>query len=250
MKRNLWFAMVILLTSCVMAAHKDYSFFVDDKDKLCVENGKSLMYLKGFDNRGSNCDGLVESVRIRLIDPPQDENSPSGVYLERPFLIIDGINLDPVEKKTLTDLEDEVNQVGLPTLLKHLGYTPVLVQFTETVRTSLQDNSKILSQLFSFLSNNRQIPFPAAKEDGFVIMGISQGGVIGRYGAYLYDTHRSKTDAPIRLFSSLDSPHQGAVMPMGLFHTVSFWSIKGGSSSAEMLYLLITFSSTPFSCAI
>ena len=234
MKRNLWFAMVILLTSSVMAAHKDYSFFVDDKDKLCVENGKNLMYLKGFDNRGSNCDGMVESVRIRLIDPPQDENSPSGVYLERPFLIIDGINLDPVEKKTLTDLEDEVNQVGLPTLLKHLGYTPVLVQFTETVRTSLQDNSKILSLLFSFLSNNRQIPFPAAKEDGFVIMGISQGGVIGRYGAYLYDTHRSKTDAPIRLFSSLDSPHQGAVMPMGLFHTVSFWSIKGGSSSAEM----------------
>ena len=91
MKRNLWFAMVILLTSSVMAAHKDYSFFVDDKDKLCVENGKSLMYLKGFDNRGSNCDGMVESVRIRLIDPPQDENSPSGVYLERPFLIIDGI---------------------------------------------------------------------------------------------------------------------------------------------------------------
>ena len=234
MIRNIWLAFVAFFAVNAMAAHKDYSFFVDGQEKLCVENGKALLNLEGFDRTGNACSGKAETVRIRVINAPEDQGSPTGIYLERPFLIIDGINLDPVEKKTLTDLEGEVNQAWIPFLLKNLGYTPILVQFTETVRTSLQENSKVLSQLFSFLSDNKLIPFPGAKEDGFIVLGISQGGVIGRYGAYLYDSHRSSVDAPIRLFSSLDSPHQGAVMPMGLFNTVAFWGDKGNSASALM----------------
>ena len=234
MMRYIWLAVVAMLSTNAMAENRDYSFFVDSEDRLCMEKSKFFINVFGVDAVGEVCHGITESVRIRIVDAPVDESSSEGVYLERPFMIIDGINLDPVEKKTLTDLEGEVQQVGLPKILKSLGYTPVLVQFTETVRRSLQENSKVLSLLFSFLNNNKQIPFPGAKEDGFVVMGISQGGVIGRYGAYLYDTHRSKKDAPIRLFSSLDSPHQGAVMPKGLFNTVAFWSDEGGSSAAEM----------------
>ena len=234
MMRYLWLALVTFFASNVVAAHKDYTFFLDSKDRLCVNASKSLGALIGLDDAGITCVGFAPSVSIRIIDAPQDENSNTGIYLERPFFIIDGIDLNPEEKKTLTDLEGEVQQVGLPVMLKNLGYTPILVQFTETVRTSLQDNAKTLDKLFSFLSDNKLIPFPGAKEDGFIVMGISQGGVIGRYGAYLYDTHRGDSDAPIRLFASLDSPHQGAVMPMGLFSTVAFWSNKGGSSAAEM----------------
>ncbi|SHK52588.1 hypothetical protein [Fibrobacter sp. UWB12] len=234
MKRCLWLAFVTIFATSVMAKNMDYTFFLDRKGNLCVEKGKALFNLKGLDRAGNMCVGTAPSVRIRIMDAPADENSSTGIYLERPFMIVDGIDLNPDEKKTLTDLEGDVQQVGLPLTLKSLGYTPVLVQFTETVRTSLQENSKTLSKLFSFLSDNEHIPFPGAVQDGFVVMGISQGGVIGRYGAYLYDTHRSESDAPIRLFASLDSPHQGAVMPMGLFNTVAFWSEKGGSSAAEM----------------
>jgi hypothetical protein len=234
MMRCFWFALASLLATNAMAVSKDYAFFVDEKDRLCVENGNNLVTLNGLDRVGSSCTGNNQSVRIRIMDAPQDASSPSGIYLERPFMIIDGINLDPEEKRTLTDLECDVTQVGIPNILKSLGYTPVLVQFDETVRVSLQQNSKALSQLFAFLNDNVHIPFPGAKEDGFVIMGISQGGVIGRYASYLYDTHRNESDAPIRLFSSLDSPHQGAVMPMGLFNTVAFWGDKGGPATAEM----------------
>lgn len=234
MIRYLWFALVALFATNVMAEHIDYTFFLGGRNQLCVKIGKALGVLTGYDGAGAMCVGSAPSVSIRIIDAPNDENSKMGIYLERPFFIIDGIDLNPVEKKTLTDLEGEVRQVGLPKMLKNLGYTPILVQFTETVRTSLQDNSKVLDKLFSFLNNNTLIPFPGAAEDGFIVMGISQGGVIGRYGAFLYDSHRDDSDAPIRLFASLDSPHQGAVMPMGLFNTVAFWSDKGGSSSAEM----------------
>ena len=234
MKRYLWFAFAALLATNAMAASKNLAFFLDDKDRLCLENDRSLISVNGLDSAGKSCEGVARSVRIRIMDAPLDENSAMGIYLERPFLIVDGIDLSTDEKKTLTDLENEVQQVGLPLILKNLGYTPILVQFTETVRTSLQENSKVLSKLFAFLNNNKYIAFPGAKEDGFVVMGISQGGVIGRYGAYLYDSHRSDSDAPIRLFASLDSPHQGAVMPMGLFNTVAFWGDKGGSSAAAM----------------
>ena len=233
--RFIWLFLAIFISTNALATTNNFAFFVDPQHhKLCMNTGRILLIKVGVDANGGSCFAGTPSVRIRIIDAPEDKNYPTGIYLERPFMIIDGINLDPVEKRTLTDLENDVQQVGLPKMLKSLGYTPVLVQFTETVRTSLQENSSILSQLFSFLSNNKRLPFPGAKDDGFVVMGISQGGVIGRYAAYLYDSHRNSTDAPIRIFSSLDSPHQGAVMPMGLFNTVAFWSNQGGSSAAEM----------------
>ena len=232
--RYLWLVLVAFLAMNVMAEKSDYSFFLEDAGRLCLKKGSALFEFKGVDNQGSACFGEALSVRIRILEAREDETSPKGIYLVRPFMIIDGINLDPVEKRTLTDLENDVSQVGIPNILKTLGYTPILVQFTETVRTSLQKNSMALSKLFAFLNDNKHIPFPGAKDDGFVVMGISQGGVIGRYASYLYDMHRHESDAPIRLFTSLDSPHQGAVMPMGLFNTIAFWSDKGGSSSAEM----------------
>jgi len=235
MKRCLFLVLGILLSTNAMAAYGDFYFFNNNENgTLCLSNHMVFFEKSGYDADGRKCGEGKNSVRIRVMDAPKDESSPSQIYLERPFLIIDGINLDPVEKRSLTDLENDVQQVGLPKTLSSLGYTPILVQFYETVRTSLQENSNTLSQLLFYLSRNKHIPFPGAKEDGFVIMGISQGGVIGRYAAYLYDSHRIPSDAPIRLFSSLDSPHQGAVMPKGLFNTVAFWSSAGGSSSAEM----------------
>lgn len=232
MIRCLYFTLIVFLSTHCFAAIKDYPFYVDSEDRFCLST--LLLAKSGVDAVGNPCGDGKFVVGVRFMEAPEDGTSPSGIYLERPFLIIDGINLDPVEKRTLTDLQNDLQQVGLPQILKSLGYTPVLVQFMETVRTSLQDNSETLRRLLSFLNNNLHFPFPGAKDDGFVIMGISQGGVIGRYGAYLYDTHRQKTDAPIRLFSSLDSPHQGAVMPLGLLSTVAFWGQVGGSSAAEM----------------
>ena len=235
MMRYVWLVLVAFLSANVMAENKEYSFFVDkSKDKLCLSLGRlGLQTIIGTDAQDGSCSSGEKSVRIRIMDAPEDASSPKGIYLERPFMIVDGIDLSPVEKRTMTDLEGDLQQVGLPNILKNLGYTPILVQFTETVRRSLQENSDIFSRLLSFLNDNKHIPFPGARDEGFVIMGISQGGIIGRYGAYLYDSHRKSSDAPVRLFSSLDSPHQGAVMPMGLFNTVSFWS-KQGASSAEM----------------
>lgn len=171
-------------------------------------------------------------VRIRVIDPPSNPESRLGFDLERPFLILDGIYLDGDGKRSLSGFQEETEQFGLPTLLKSLGYTPILVQFSETVEQTLSMNAMYFESVLRFLNDNVFFDFKN-REDGFIVMGVSQGGILGRYGSYLYDISRKTTDAPIKLYASLDSPHQGAVMPMALRYTINYWATVGGSAAAE-----------------
>ena len=193
-----------------------------------------------YDKNGKNTNIQSPKLRLRVIDPPLLTNSFFGFYLEKPFFIIDGIHLSTDEVRTLSQLQEETEEFGIPEMLKSLGYTPVLVQFTQTVTTSLQKNSDVLATLLEYLNDNKVIPFPNKLQDGFVILGISQGGIIGRYGAYLYDHKRDNADTPIRFFASLDSPHQGAVMPRGLVASIDFWANKAEVASAEAFYDLIS----------
>ena len=183
---------------------------------------------------------MMPDIRLRVIDPPEMNSAPFGFYLERPFFIIDGIHLSVDEQRTLSQLQRETEEFGIPEMLKSLGYTPVLVQFSETVIRSLEVNSKSFAALLRYLGKNEYIPFPYKKRDGFVILGISQGGIIGRYGAYLYDVSRTDNDPPVRFFASLDSPHQGAVMPRGLVASIDFWANEAEVPAAEAFYDLIS----------
>lgn len=184
--------------------------------------------------------GSFPKIRLRVIDPPSMGPSTYGFYLEKPFFIIDGIHLSTDENRTLSQLQHETEEFGIPEMLKSLGYTPILVQFTETVIRSLEANSKSFAALLRNLGNNQSISFPNKNQDGFVILGISQGGIIGRYGAYLYDSNRGKNDVPVRFFASLDSPHQGAVMPRGLVASIDFWANEAEVGAAEAFYDLIS----------
>lgn len=178
-------------------------------------------------------------IRIRVIDPVENKNRPMGFDVVRPFFILDGIYLDTDGERTLKDFNLEVDQFGLPELLSNLGYTPILVQFSETVMRPLADNASLFTELLHFMNKEEYFGFPNKTEDGMIVFGISQGGVLGLYGAYQYDLTRVPDEAPVRIYGSLDSPHQGAVMPVGLFYTVNFWASKGGSADAEAFADLI-----------
>lgn len=180
-------------------------------------------------------DSEFHDLRFRLIDPPKNEATGTGYYLERPFFIIDGIHLSIDEARTLTQLQEETEAFGIPKILESLGYTPVLVQFPNTVTTSLEDNSKSFAELLKYLNSSTLLPFPNKKEDGYVVLGISQGGIIGRYGSYLYDRKRGSNDSPVRFYASLDSPHQGAVLPRSLISSINFWAKETASGDAENL---------------
>lgn len=220
------------------AGYHDLHFHQDSTlGKLLVSKTNVSMVWR--DDKGSLYTKMAKGdVRIRIIDPKQG-GGKFGFVLQRPFLILDGIYLSNDGKRNLSAFQEEAEQFGLPTLLKELGYTPILVQFAETVEKSLEENSGYFANLLQFMNDNAFFGFENKRQDGFVVMGISQGGILGRYGSYLYDTTKSSEDAPIRLYASLDSPHQGAILPMGLYLTLDFWAKTGGSADAEAFRDLI-----------
>lgn len=230
---KLSFVMTTALLAAVssFASVKDF-YFHKEGDRFCVSASGSGGI--SVDAKGNVCEGSTSNdVRIRVINAQENPGQAFGFDIERPFLILDGIYLSPDGRRTLSELHFETNKFGMPNLLSELGYTPILVQFAETVERSLTENAQYFTELLKFINNNRLFGFANKNEDGFIVMGISQGGILGRYGSYKYDMARKSTDAPIRMYASMDSPHQGAVMPKGLLYTINFWAKQGGSAAAE-----------------
>ena len=207
-------------------------FFATCGNELCMST-TDIAQVRYTANRTPLASPMASSVRAMVLNPAKDISAVYRARISRPVFVLDGIYLSTDEVRTLDDFYHDIETFGISEMLVNMGYTPVLVQFSETVSRSIRDNSELFAKLLSFISSNVFVSFPNAVNDGVVILGISQGGVIGRYGAYLYDKRRKATDAPIRLFASLDSPHQGAVMPKGLLETIWFWAKKGGSADAE-----------------
>lgn len=232
------FITVLLAVASSFASYKDL-FFKRSGGELTVSKQSTLGASYKADGKLNLFPRVGNDVRIRVINPLSNSKKKFGFDLERPFFILDGIYLNTEGKRTLSEFFDEIDAVGFTDLLSELGYTPILVQFNETVGKRLGVNADLFSALLRFVNNNNLFGFVNKTEDGFIVMGISQGGIIGRYGAYLYDVSRKDTDAPIRLYTSLDSPHQGAVIPKGILYTINFWDTKGGSSAAEAFNDLI-----------
>lgn len=214
------------------------------------------------DEKSGDCQRLTHrikpQVRIMVMGVEAKTSAVTSRYsMRHPFLIVDGINLTDVEKpmksddvknpgfyedcKNMNSPDGDIRPEGpagdLLNGLLSLHYTPVLVQFTATTGSSLSLNAKIFAALLRYLSQTsaqkNYVGMTTWSTAGFNILGISQGGVIGRYGAYLYDTQRAGSGVPIRLFTSLDSPHQGAVIPRGLMATVDFWGRQRSKAEAK-----------------
>ncbi len=232
----------LFLLTCATISLADIDLYFknsDDPSQECVFKPFINKCMVNNATRGATVNNNGE-VRMRFIDPPRSSAAEFGFYLDKPFFIIDGIHLSTTEERTLSKFQNEADEFGMTQMLKALGYTPVLVQFSETVRQSLQNNSRFFANALKYLNSNNCIPFPNKIQDGFIVMGISQGGIIGRYGSYLYSTEKDDRDAPIKFFASLDSPHQGAVMPRGLISTLDFWANKADEPAATAFYDLIT----------
>ncbi|PWJ62777.1 MULTISPECIES: hypothetical protein [unclassified Fibrobacter] len=236
---------LVAMAGSAFASIHDVFFRMSDSGKFLVKLTYDSPWVS---SEGTPVEDLPgDNVRIRVIDPPAG-NGLFGFELQRPFLVLDGIYLDVENNRTLSEFMEEAEQFGLVSVLKELGYTPVLVQFAETVSQGLETNSTHFKNLLQFMNDNPYFGFQNKAEDGFIVMGISQGGILGRYGSYLYDISRPAGSAPIRLYASLDSPHQGAIMPKGLHYTINFWAahssdagkfrdlIEGAGASELLLY--------------
>ena len=126
---------VLMAMVCSFAAYSDF-YFQESlfNGGLCVARTPANKAPLNAQARACGFTSFRDVVRIRIFEPAEDLSSRFRIAVKRPFFILDGIYLSTEGVRTLSELEDEANRLGIMDVLVELGYTPVLVQFSETVR--------------------------------------------------------------------------------------------------------------------
>lgn len=149
-----------------------------------------------------------------------------GVYygcdniLNKPVIIIEGF--DPLNSKRLdgdkskNDLYaiNDTKQHILNTL-RSIGYDIIILDFNNNPN-DLRINGMLAARLIEII-NERKVG-----NNELIVMGRSGGGVLARYAlAYL---ENNGINHQTRLLLTIDAPHQGANIPLGLQHFLDFIS--------------------------
>lgn len=149
--------------------------------------------------------------------PPADEQwslegGSAQVYygegnrgLKRPVIMADGFNLGPSDLDALyRGLESDF---ALITNLRRRGRDVILLGFDER-SASIVDNARAVTQAIMRANSEKLGSTPLA------VGGFSMGGLVTRYALAKLETQRM--DHQTALYFSYDTPHQGAVIPVGL----------------------------------
>ena len=147
----------------------------------------------------------------------------NGNGLERPFVFVEGIDFGLTGTEGPFQLgdfgwqafhgcdADSYPMLGyMPAMMDSLlarGFQPVLVDFEQGAGDIFR-NAKLLADILEHLREHRSDPRP------MVVSGASMGGQIARLA--LAEMESSGSPHCTQLYLSLDSPHQGANVPLGL----------------------------------
>lgn len=133
----------------------------------------------------------------------------------KPLIYVSGIDLG--ESKNVDDLYKEFIEKGELTDLNNNGYKIFVVDWKNS-RQSLTANAAILVDVINEINiemKNDENP------NQIVILGSSIGGIISRYAITSMEDNNHHAWHNCRLLVTLDSPHQGANVPLGLQHIAS-----------------------------
>jgi len=109
--------------------------------------------------------------------------------------------------------------------LGNLGYDIVFVDFAHGTK-SIEIKSKFAQKAIELCNTYKQGDNP------LIVIGASMGGIVGRHTLCLME--QQQIDHCTRLFVSIDSPHRGANISLGLNGLVTLLSIP--SAEAAMFY--------------
>jgi hypothetical protein len=143
--------------------------------------------------------------------------------LVNPIVVPEGFDID--NSMNWDELYAELDQQSLIEDLRAAGYDAVVLNFTDAT-DYLQRNAFVLVELL------RQIHATLAPQASVALAGPSMGGLLGRFALAYMETHGMPHG--VRIFLSLDGPHLGADIPLGIQYWMNFFS----SQSAEAASLL------------
>ena len=149
--------------------------------------------------------------------------APGRTQLVNPAVVVEGFDLD--NSMNWDELYALLNQENLLEDLRADGYDAVVLNFTDATEY-LQRNAFVLVELL------QELRATLGPEKSLALAGASMGGLVGRYALAYLETHALPD--PVRTFLSLDVPHLGADIPLGIQYWVKFFS----GQSADAAYLL------------
>ena len=195
---------------------------------------------------------------------PQGCQGPANV--RKPVIVVDGF--DHNQERNGGNIYNEYLSYSNGTQIKNLGedlridgYDVVIMDqpditgpvyngpnvYQRTLRRGGSDymerNAYALVKLIQNLNQQMQAATPGTTEQ-IVVIGPSMGGQIARFAlAYMEKRYNDQTDAvayqnPVwqhntRLYISLDSPHNGATIPIGLQHFVNIFATATGDTKLQ-----------------
>lgn len=137
--------------------------------------------------------------------------------IRKPYIIVSGF--DPMDKNRMVDDGNKVNlyrvsnKNGYLDQLRNDGYDIIIYRSKESTR-SIIDNALNLVSFIQKINNEK------TSNNELIIAGASMGGLVVRY-ALTYMEH-NKIDHQTKLFISVDSPQEGANVPLGIQYMVKY----------------------------
>ncbi len=137
--------------------------------------------------------------------------------IRKPYLIVSGF--DPMDKNRMIDDGKKVNlyrvsnKNGYLDQLRNDGYDIIIYRSKESTK-SIIDNAL---NLVSFI---QKINAEKTSDNELIIAGASMGGLVVRYALTYMEYH--KIDHQTKLFISVDSPQEGANVPLGIQYMVKY----------------------------
>jgi hypothetical protein len=140
-----------------------------------------------------------------------------------PVVVLEGFDMD--NTMFWDELYNDLNQEDLIERVRAEGFDVIVLNFFDSV-DYIQRNSFVVVELLSQI----QAMIPPSRD--IALIGASMGGLCGRY-ALTYMEQNGPAHR-VRTFISLDVPHRGANIPLGIQYWVKFFS-EQSAAAGEML---------------
>ncbi len=166
--------------------------------------------------------GDVMQIRYSINNSSRNSSTP---HLIKPLLLVEGYDVSN-SNTILSFIKNEAEKSGEWIRLKlGTGYDFMfdlddissydLVYLNYNTLRSFEDNSKMLQRALEWINADKVASSSVIKN---VILGISAGGVLSRYTLARMTKNISPASTDTRLLITMDSPHQGANVPLALQH--------------------------------
>ena len=153
-----------------------------------------------------------------------------------PIVVLEGF--DPQNSAAPADVYEMLNTCGGVDMVRAAGRSVWIVNFGDG-GGALTANAHLVSSAVFQASN-----WSGLHNASVDVIGLSMGGVIGRYALAYDEQHAGPSDGLVRLFISGDSPQQGANGPPSLQEIVLFSGdpaltpMLGCDAALSLLYLV------------